>query len=73
MTNTEQGLGMDDNPNGEQMTPQEAIDEIHDMYRKAQGDCFAPEDRKKNLRNAGRVRALSQALVVLGRAGLEPT
>lgn len=65
------GIGMDDDPTGEELTPQEAVDEIAAMYRRGQRECF-PDNPDKNFRNAGRVRALAQALALLERAGMEP-
>ena len=65
-------IGSDYNPRGEDLTPQEAVDRIHALSMRAQRECYLPDDPETNNVNAGRVRALSQALTLLRRAGFEP-
>lgn len=72
-TKSYRALGIEDDPNGDELTVQEAMDEIEAMWRKSGRQCFPPTDSPKNQRNAGRVRTLAQVLTVLKRAGLEPT
>lgn len=65
-------VGSDYDPHGEELTPQEAVDRIFALMRRGQAECYLPENPKMNKKNGGRVRALSQALTLLERAGLEP-
>lgn len=60
------------NPRGDSLTPQEAVDRIGALYRRAQKECYLPDHPQENARNGGRVRALGQAIQLLRRAGLEP-
>jgi hypothetical protein len=65
-------IGTDFDPTGGPLTPQEAVDRIAALRRKGQQVCYLPEDKHANDVNAGRVRALAQALMLLERAGLHP-
>ena len=64
--------GSEYDPTGDELSIQEATDRIQALFRKAQNECYAPEYPDVNQRNAGRVRALGQALKLLERAGVEP-
>lgn len=59
-------------PTGEELTVQEAVERIDALNRRASQDCYLPEHPDVNHRNAGRVRAFAQALMLLERAGIEP-
>lgn len=65
-------IGSDYDPTGEPLTPQEAVDRIAALGRRASRECYLPEHPQMNKKNGGRARALAQALKLLERAGLEP-
>lgn len=65
-------IGTDYDPTGDELTPQQACDRINALRRRAEEECYLPENADANNRNAGRVRALSQAVTLLERAGIEP-
>lgn len=64
-------IGSDYDPTGDEITPQEAVNRIDAMRRRAEGQCY-PDDPYLNGKNGGRVRALAQALKLLERAGFWP-
>lgn len=65
-------VGSEYRPEEEGITTQDAVDRIGALFRKAQEECYLPEDPERNHRNAGRVRALGQALKILEGAGFKP-
>lgn len=65
-------IGTDYNPRRDELTPQEAVDRIDALLQRARRECYLPEDPDANNRNAGRVRALAQAITLLERASIEP-
>lgn len=65
-------IGSDYDPSGGELTPQEAVNRIEALLRRARTECYLPENPEANSRNGGRVRALAQVTQLLRRAGLEP-
>jgi hypothetical protein len=56
----------------DELTEQQAMSILEEMLVEAQKNCYTPEDKMQNQRNAGRVLTMSDVLYVLERAGLEP-